>query len=384
MKKISFLLAAVFMLSGCKSHKSNGESSDFLTIDCTKYDGNAVLPFDSIFEFDEYILLETNDSSMISRCYKIHFNGDRIYINDGSKRILVFNADGTFCREYKHLGEGPGEYARLYDFDIYDGKLHLLDGMKGMIYVYSLDDELLETIEVPKCNGFKILPDGVALNVGLGYADGSSDKPYSYKFKPARGGDMVEAVPFNRHLCGHSYTFSTGGNNFFEYGNKIFTYFPLNDTIYTVNPQNGELAPYAKINLGDRSVALDADKATADAILEGNMPKNIHAFYNWGDTLMFSYTSENALPIMVIADKTGVLHQGAMRLDKNGMPVSEYAYDTSDKNQRFFLSILQAPNAKVLAEYDKAPGEHSVLHEIASQITEEDNPVLVKYNLRNQ
>ena len=144
------------------------------------------------------------------------------------------------------------------------------------------------------------------------------------------------------------------------------------------------MAPYAKVNLGDRSVALDADKATADAILEGNMPKNIHAFYNWGDTLMFSYTSENALPIMVIADKTGVLHQGAMRLDKNGMPVSEYAYDTSDKNQRFFLSILQAPNAKVLAEYDKAPGEHSVLHEIASQITEEDNPVLVKYNLRNQ
>jgi len=384
MKKISFLLAAVFMLSGCKSHKSNDESSDFLTIDCTKYDGNTVLPFDSIFEFEEYIVLETNDSSMISKCNKIHFDSNRIYINDGGKRILVFNADGTFLREYQHLGEGPGEYAHLYDFDLYDGKLHLLDGMKGIIHVYSLNDELIETIEAPQCKGFKMLPAGVALNIGLGYADGSSDKPYSYKFKPAGGGDMVEAVPFCQHLCGHSYTFSSGGNNFFEYGNKIFTYFPLNDTIYTVDPGNGELDPFAKINLGDRSVALDADKATAEAILNGNMPKNIHAFYNWGDTLMFSYTSENAAFTTVIADKTGVLHQGVLRLDKNGMPVSEYAYDTSDKNPRFFLSILQAPTAKVVAEYDKTPNAHPILHEIASQITEEDNPVLIKYNLKNQ
>lgn len=384
MNKFTSIAAIAILLCGCKSHKPSGESSELPTIDCTKHTENQTLPFDSIFELDEYIVLETHDNSIISNCNKILFDNNHIYINDGENRILSFNNDGTFIREYQHIGNGPGEYIRLSDFNLHDGKLYLLDGLRGNIYIYSLNDKLTGIMEVPECNGFKMLPYGVALNIGLGYADGTSYAPYSYKFKPADGSVTVEFVPFCQHLCGHSYNFSSGANNFFEYGNNIFTYFPLNDTIYTVDSTNGNLAPYVKINLGDRNVDLDADKATAEAILKGKTPKNIYAFYNWGDTLMFSYTSENMVQTTVIADKTGVLHQGVLKLDKNNMPVSIYNYDTSDKNQRFLLSILQAPTAKVVAEYDKIPDEHPILHEIASLITEEDNPVLIKYNLKNQ
>lgn len=74
----------------------------------------------------------------------------RVYIADGQKSnmgIYVFDANGTFVDRIGRSGRGPGEFQGLYDIEIFNNKLYVLDGNLLRIQIFSTDTyELLQSI----------------------------------------------------------------------------------------------------------------------------------------------------------------------------------------------------------------------------------------------
>ncbi|MDR2653007.1 MAG: 6-bladed beta-propeller, partial [Prevotellaceae bacterium] len=88
----------------------------------------------------QYIFLETNDESVISKIDKILFHKEFCIVMDGKlSAILVFDTTGHFIRKIDHHGNGPGEYLKLTDITVSeDGCIHVLDSEQSKMLHYSL------------------------------------------------------------------------------------------------------------------------------------------------------------------------------------------------------------------------------------------------------
>ncbi len=334
--------------------------------------------FDTLFSLSDYVILEADDASLIRQINKIVIYKSCIYVLDKSeKHILSFTRDGRFVKKYRHYGQGRGEYIYLSDFTIHDGVLYLLDRLGGCILQYTLDDRFLSKIPVGRSEGICVLDsERYALNNGLGVADKKSSKTF-FCYAVYDGEDLVyQSVPYNRHLCGYSYTLGDGANYFYAYDDTLFTYFPYNDTIYTIGKE-GLLLPYLSVGIG-ATVTPEMSMRITDK-LRKERPVNIFSFYKWQNLMLFSYIPvEGQRRVSVLADWDHVIFHGQFNTDKNGLPINIVAYDT-DEPERKLLSIVEPA---VLHSASRRLGdEMSKLQEIAGQVVEDDNPVLLFYDV---
>ncbi len=74
------------------------------------------------------VSLETKDECLISQIDKIRIFKDEIYILDKmSNAVFIYGIDGKHHRTLFKVGNGPGEYLQLMDFDIWGNQLFVLD-----------------------------------------------------------------------------------------------------------------------------------------------------------------------------------------------------------------------------------------------------------------
>ena len=75
--------------------------------------------FSSIFPNVEIVPLETTDESLIDEdINKIRKKDHKYFISYDRKALVVFDRQGKFLFKIHKIGGGPGEYKRLYDFDV--------------------------------------------------------------------------------------------------------------------------------------------------------------------------------------------------------------------------------------------------------------------------
>ena len=81
--------------------------------------------------------LDMDDECLISQIDKVKIFKDEIYILDKTNNaIYIYGMDGKHLRTLFKVGNGPGEYLQLMDFDIYDNQLFVLD--YGRCHILSL------------------------------------------------------------------------------------------------------------------------------------------------------------------------------------------------------------------------------------------------------
>lgn len=374
-------LLLLMLLMGCDGKKEKSDNN-IISIDVPIDRNDASGLFDSIFELNRYIVLETTDESLIRRLGKIVFYKSNLYVLDSDeKKILIFDDKGKYLKQYSHLGQGPGEYLSLTDFTLKEDTLYLLDRMGGQLLLYNLSDSLLDKRKVEKARGICVLGDDkYALNVELGSADNSSEKSYcSYAYFDKQECKLRD-ISYNKELCGLSYSLSEGSNTFYYYNDSVFTFFPYNDTIYCVDKQNGELSPYAAIQIGDEHIGMDDDKKRVDEWRK-KISSSIFALYKWDDLLLFSYYYDGGNRKYVLVNKNtpkDIIFEGSFGLNKDKIPVRIVAYD-SDKGVNELLSVTYPHELLGLVKHH---GEKScILKKMASEVVEEGNPVLVFYDL---
>lgn len=372
-----FIAWSLIVLAGCHKQNSCDANLNTVLVDGTRNDDAD--KFDSFFRFNHYIVLETTDSSFIGKAKKIKMYEGNIYVQDDKDdKIVVFDSVGNYIRQYAHLGQGPGEYVGLGDFDIKEDTLYLMGEFDGCVLKYDLSNRFYNKERIPKAEGLYVLPDGgYALNSGLGRADNSNDKSHNSYAVYRTGNLLHQDIPFNKSIQGRSYSFGEGHNAFYHYGDTVFTFFPFNDTIYTVNPRDGILTPYLSISLNKRKI--NPDMPAAEALkLAKELTPSIFAFYKWNDCLCCSfYYEDNPRKYLICSENGSILFCGRFHLDENKLPIRMVSYE-SDQPCRQMLSLVYPEEIAYLSR--KYGTDSGLLGEIASKMTEESNPVLLFYD----
>lgn len=382
--KFWLTVLSAFLLWSCDGNQSSKteKTGTMTSIDIPSSETNFAGNFDSLFEFKRFVVLETTSECLIKNISKVSIYNNEIYILDKiRKEINVFSNDGRYQRRYNHLGQGPGEYISLCDFVVRKDTLYLLDGLGGKLLQYGLNDSLLMSRNMEKAQGIYFFPDTkFALNKGTGYADKDEKKAF-YSYAMYDGVDkLCEEAPFNRHLCGYGVALGNETNGFYTYDNQIYTFFPYNDTIYTVDKEKGGLHPYLVIGKDVEKIYLDDGKKCVDQLRKESLIPLICSFYKWKKHLFFAYSYKKENFKYVLAEENGnILYHGPLGLDKNRLPIHPTAYNT-DHADGCLLSIVNAFEVSAIAK--KRAQESAVLNEISNRISEDDNPVLVFYDTK--
>ncbi len=133
LKKFVYLL--LLLLTGCSASESNrGENVISIKVD-------EFSPVTDFFDEVRYVILETNDSSIIGERVKFRLASDynRIVAFSDQTGFTVFDGNGKWINTFDHQGEGPEEYIGITDFYLFKGELYAVSCYQSKILVYSID-----------------------------------------------------------------------------------------------------------------------------------------------------------------------------------------------------------------------------------------------------
>lgn len=371
---IMIFIVVAIGFAGCNNTGESGDSG-VTSIIIARVDGNVTHEFDSLFRFDRYIVLDTNEESVLGKVNKIYVSDSIMYIMNDNSRITIFDSNGGFIRTISHVGHGPGEYVRLNDFDVKDSVIYCLNDR--LIHKYGPDGKYIGTINLENAaQGLCVTNAGFVLNNGFGFSSGDTKENYSYSFVDSDG-KTENCLRYNKALTGLTYTVNSQVCKFAKNGTFILTSFPYNDTIYSVNPDNGEIKPFIKLKIGDRNITQQTGKSEIDRILNSNDPSTFGPIYNLGDKILLYYIDE--FPKIVLVGMDGnVLMNGIATIDKNGLPIAILDKSSSSPSEEVY-SIVPASLLLRLASKKGNSGDYPILKKISNNISEESNPVLVIY-----
>ena len=97
-----------------------------------------------VYEELEYVLLENSGVYSIVRPYKVSFSKGIIGIEDrGGEQYLFYDPNGLPLFKIKATGEGPGEFLRTEDFQIFEDSIVIKDAYLGKFLTYDRQGNFL-------------------------------------------------------------------------------------------------------------------------------------------------------------------------------------------------------------------------------------------------
>lgn len=108
--------------------------------------------YDTVSQKVNFIMLDDkNGAELFSSISKMIVINKRIYILDGNTSVIyIYNLNGDFLWKIDRIGQGPGEYIRLRDFNVQDNLLYVYDDIKRSLLCYDLNDrQHIKTISTP-------------------------------------------------------------------------------------------------------------------------------------------------------------------------------------------------------------------------------------------
>lgn len=149
MKKILILsaLSLLLFIASCTSDRE-GDKTGKYSREIDLMEAPQTLAYDSIIELP----LKLPKDEAIGDFSKILYDNGKFFIMDSRQnRLWAFDESGNLAGILNAIGTGPGEYARLSDFDIADGQLYVLDVTGRKILHYSPDSlSFIQSIPVDR------------------------------------------------------------------------------------------------------------------------------------------------------------------------------------------------------------------------------------------
>lgn len=226
---LCLLLSIVFIVSiGCKRPNGNISSSDIIL-----EPGETNLTFADIMRIDSWLEIKADSSLYVGNVKKIDAFESDYYILDNRNQncVLRYSSDGYLINRIGTSGDGPGEYADIYDFTIdRKNKRVIILSSNSMIYTYNLDGDFLEKINLGNellCN-IAANDNGIMATTAFASLSPNGKKhllyEFDYQLKPSG-----EWLPYSDPLqppypvIADNPLFSLGGNTYyFDNVNFIF------------------------------------------------------------------------------------------------------------------------------------------------------------------
>lgn len=119
------------------------------------------LPLSRLIKSVTYVELETCDSSFLYAPKQIKLTDSLIYVCDVMQQLKKFDRKGRYLGDAYQRGEGPEELINLYDFDVDEKYLYLLEGNRSILFKFTHHGDLADRIHLPfRAICFKHLQNG--------------------------------------------------------------------------------------------------------------------------------------------------------------------------------------------------------------------------------
>ncbi|WP_163221379.1 6-bladed beta-propeller [Bacteroides sp. 214] len=159
--KTTYCFIACLLLFGCKQatnnlllyEEENLQGDTFSrTISIDVLDENNVLKYSDVFDYVNFIKLETTDDAIIGRVDKIIALDDKYIILDSSlaKKVFVFDSSGQYLNSLGKIGQGPGEFESPHDiaFNKYTNELLIWSHNDKKILRFKLDGTFVSELKI--------------------------------------------------------------------------------------------------------------------------------------------------------------------------------------------------------------------------------------------
>lgn len=153
-----YIIALIFLgLFSCKSERlapvieaqeRNDISDNTHVLDIAKYTIDT-LSLDKLIYDVKYIELENQPEACMTVPMNVKIAKGIIYVSDLDENLFCFDSTGHFLRKAFKKGRGHGEVHRMYDYDVDDSLLYVLDGTTSAISTFSHDGLFVGKKEIP-------------------------------------------------------------------------------------------------------------------------------------------------------------------------------------------------------------------------------------------
>ena len=385
--KILFLSA---ILISCKNSNTQNKSQ-LVTFDLKELPEQTSLKLSDLGATDiQYIPLETNEKSVISRINKILICKDYI-LTQSFANINMFRYDGSFVTKIGTVGRGPDEFTVAHDVDINleDGSIYLVDGWQQKFFVFSERGELIRTFKSPltAAINFRFVKDGI-LSYNQNHMGNIEN---SFNLFDTTGKIIMNfpnKYPWKRTVPNVAYQ---GENIFYRFNNQLFKKEMYCDTIYAFRDNNFE--PHLIIDAGNLRLTPGArTENTAEFIMHNFLaPMNLFEFGDYVYYEFFIPRNDKSEGLSFIGSKKGTLRvlfdpEKDLINDLDGGP---NIWPKTVWNDNTIISWVDAINLKTLVASEsfksstpKLPEKKKELEKLANSLKETDNPILVQVRFK--
>lgn len=337
--------------------------------------------FSDYFEVENYIPLQTSDSSVLQTIRKIYIANNKIFILTwGETQILVFDINGKFLNKIGTFGRGPNEYSYVVDFSVSSNgdTICLYDKGYKKTFYYNNHGTLLLTQDLnADLETFMVLPSGNIVGYSyLNYVQPLNDTIYQlWFFKDSKAVDGF--LPVSKDVLGNSiglpstFNSTTSGNFFIPYTQNI---------VYNITENPFNISPLYKIDFKERTIP--------DNILELPRKEMNEAFdkafilngeFIGSKDLVFNIYSRELRKSMVAIFNLEKEKHVLFNSDKIWDSTNELTIKVDIQNTyygRDRLIAISDPVDLLSHDYENAKSLGSILKQ---KLKETDNPTLVIY-----
>lgn len=367
------IMLLMFFTSSCKEKQQEAKLCLVKDSICSIYNSNKL---SDIVEHFELIPLETTDESLLGNIDIIKKRNGRYYVQSNRDKLSVFDSNGKHLFNVGQVGQGPGEYSLISDFDADLDNIYILSPKN--IFVYDLSGHFIKKISIEDCSFGKIrhIRDGFLLYSINPFSNGTG-----LAFIDNNANFIKTAMPLNEAT---SLTGRIAWNQW-DSNNYIYHLTTSND-LYVFNLDGKEFYPISLMEGDDTYTSKEIDRyidyedttkkmilaitSTKIQVLWGTTEMGGHEFkYYIYDKLQnkVSYFSLNEIIDDLTFCKDNA-HNGMLGL-----------LSTNDSDDNYFISYVLANDLKenilskniTLQEYKKL-----------QSLDEDSNPVIVSLKFK--
>lgn len=391
MKKIKvFLVCILIFSSSCSKEEEN--IKPFVKKDLKiNLEIKNLGKFSDYYSSIEYLILDTPEENPLVQPYKISIHDGVFFVQDSFQRFLfIFDKVGNQIGQINAVGDGPGQYLYLDDFQIFKDQVWIKDSSKNRFFVYDQTGKFLfEEKALFRFGYFH-----KTLNYNLFYLN--NDPEYKSRFaRVDLSGNRKYFLDLDPRI---SDKLSSSMQGFIPSYTKEETYYniPFTDEI-GVFGKEGNLDKIYQIDFGKYQFTLE-DRSKLENFVqefdyqEANELGSIGSFFPFGNGFLMQASKFNQKSHTIFLDGDFKIldqfHQ--MENDLDGFPIQNIAW-TYDRehiyflyNSKFFLNIYKRTFSpeKIESKEVQEIGIHSFIASNLEKL-EEENTVLIKLKIKS-
>ena len=383
-----FLLSCIFLYS-CADKSSSGPNgsinTDLSRLDRVEIKEQQKISIDSVIEKIEYVKLGNTGDVLIGKVTHLLFTPDRIVVGDAdnAQAVFVFDRQGNTRTIINRLGRGPQEYQRIDDVFLTPDKkeIGIVDNTAYKLLYFDMEGNFVRSQSLPfYCNDVEWIGENTMMLSTTGRAEQSPVlESYSGKedllfftdttLRNIQGSAFVN--PFNVDI------FHFQPLNVKRFDDRIYVGKAFGDTIYQVTKEG--ISPRYWIDMkGIDGKANFGKDMSSKQIWEAPNNTNFPNFYVESDDYAMFFPSNKGfvLPVLFNKQTKKTYNMKFSSQTALGMELLQSLFALNNQ----FVAVV--PAFEFLTYSPDLPGVE-LRNEIKEGLTDEDNPVLLFYTLKD-